>query len=74
MVDGFHGVDRQIMSIRVYYDPRPILEGIIRRVIVMRQPRNPAVVHGFRPFRTVCESFAERNYVSRNISVSCASK
>src|SRR5215469_4349068 len=28
MVDCFHIVDRQILSIRVYYDPRPILEGM----------------------------------------------
>src|SRR5215469_7712023 len=28
MVDCFHIVDGQIMSIRVYYDPRPILEGM----------------------------------------------
>lgn len=62
------------MSIRVYYDPRPIFEGIMRRVMAMRQPRNPAVVHRFRPFGTVCESFGERNYVSRNISERCASK
>jgi hypothetical protein len=30
MVDCFHVVDRQIMSIRLYYDPRPILEGMSR--------------------------------------------
>ena len=30
IVDYFHVVDGQIMSIRVYYDPRPILEGINR--------------------------------------------
>lgn len=30
MVDCFHVVDRQIMSIRVYTDPRPILEGMSR--------------------------------------------
>jgi hypothetical protein len=28
MVDCVHVVDGQIMSIRVYYDPRPILEGM----------------------------------------------
>jgi limonene-1,2-epoxide hydrolase len=28
MVDCFHVVDGKIMSIRVYYDPRPILEGM----------------------------------------------
>jgi hypothetical protein len=28
MVDCLHVVDGQIMSIRVYYDPRPILEGM----------------------------------------------
>jgi len=28
MVDCFHVVDGRIMSIRVYYDPRPILEGM----------------------------------------------
>jgi hypothetical protein len=28
MVDCFHVVDGQILSIRVYYDPRPILEGL----------------------------------------------
>jgi hypothetical protein len=27
MIDSFHVVDGQIMSIRVYYDPRPIFEG-----------------------------------------------
>ena len=26
MIDCFHVVDGQILSIRVYYDPRPILE------------------------------------------------
>jgi len=30
MVDCFHIVDGQILSIRVYYDPRPILEGMSR--------------------------------------------
>jgi hypothetical protein len=30
MVDCLHVVDGQIMSIRVYYDPRPILEGMSR--------------------------------------------
>ena len=30
MVDCIHVVDGQIMSIRVYYDPRPILEGMSR--------------------------------------------
>jgi hypothetical protein len=30
MIDCFHVVDGQIMSIRVYYDPRPILEGMNR--------------------------------------------
>jgi len=30
MVDCFHVVDGKIMSIRVYYDPRPILEGMSR--------------------------------------------
>jgi hypothetical protein len=28
MVDCIHVVDGQIMSIRVYYDPRPVLEGL----------------------------------------------
>jgi hypothetical protein len=28
MVDCLHVVDGRIMSIRVYYDPRPILEGM----------------------------------------------
>jgi limonene-1,2-epoxide hydrolase len=28
MIDCFHVVDGQITSIRVYYDPRPILEGM----------------------------------------------
>ena len=32
MVDCFHEVDRQIMSIRLYYDPRLILEGMGRAV------------------------------------------
>ena len=30
MVDVFHVVEGRILSIRVYYDPRPILEGISR--------------------------------------------
>lgn len=30
MIDCFHVVDGQILSIRVYYDPRPILEGMSR--------------------------------------------
>ena len=30
MVDCIHVVDGQIMSIRVYYDPRPILESMSR--------------------------------------------
>jgi hypothetical protein len=30
MVDCFHVVDGQILSIRVYYDPRPILAGMSR--------------------------------------------
>ena len=30
MIDLFHVVDGQILSIRVYYDPRPILEGMSR--------------------------------------------
>ena len=30
MVGCYQVVDRQIMSIRVYYDPRPILEGMSR--------------------------------------------
>lgn len=30
MVDCIHVVDGQIVSIRVYYDPRPILEGMSR--------------------------------------------
>lgn len=28
MIDCFHVVDGQIASIRVYYDPRPIVEGL----------------------------------------------
>jgi hypothetical protein len=32
MVDCFHVIDGQMMSIRVYYDPRPILEGMSRAV------------------------------------------
>jgi hypothetical protein len=32
MVDCFHVIYGQIMSIRVYYDPRPILEGMSRAV------------------------------------------
>jgi hypothetical protein len=30
MIDCFHVVDGQILSIRVYYDPRPILERMSR--------------------------------------------
>ena len=30
MIDCFHVVDGKILSIRVYYDPRPILEGMSR--------------------------------------------
>ena len=30
MIDRFHVVDGKITSIRVYYDPRPILEGMER--------------------------------------------
>ena len=30
MIDCFYVVDGQILSIRVYYDPRPILEGMSR--------------------------------------------
>lgn len=30
MMDCFHVVDGKILSIRVYYDPRPILEGMSR--------------------------------------------
>ena len=30
MIDVFHVVEGRILSIRVYYDPRPILEGISR--------------------------------------------
>jgi hypothetical protein len=32
MVDWFHVVDGQIKSIRVYFDPRPIVDGLSKAV------------------------------------------
>lgn len=41
MIDCFHVVDGQIMSIRVYYDPRPILEGM-SRARLRSHPKTPS--------------------------------